>query len=70
MSTEARTRRHVLPEEEAPSEQRRAERQAARMHFRLYCFACGRSEIVASPPSRPGRCPNCGGSMLTEVEPT
>jgi ribosomal protein S27E len=62
--------RHLVLEVEASAEQRRTERRAARIQFRLYCFACGRSETVASPPARPGRCLNCGGTMLTEFDPT
>ena len=65
-----RGRPHLVLEVEASAEQRSTERRAARIHFRLYCFACGRSETVASPPARPGRCMNCGGTMLTELEPT
>jgi hypothetical protein len=53
------------------AEQRAAERLAARRagSFRHYCFSCGWSTPVESPPPRPGRCPRCGGTMLTELEP-
>jgi hypothetical protein len=66
----SRPRNHFVLEAEAPAEQRLAERRAARIHFRLYCFSCGRSEIVAHPPIRPGRCVNCDGTLLTELEST
>ena len=56
----------LLPEPSA--EERAAERRAALTRFRLYCFSCGRSTSVASPPPRPGRCARCGGSMLTELD--
>ena len=65
-----RRRREIVLEPEVPVEQRRLERQAARLQFRLYCVACGRSETVAHPPSRTGRCTVCGGTLLTELEPS
>ena len=55
--------------EEAPAEQRAAERHAVRMALRLYCVLCGRSETVERAPVRPGRCPSCGGTLLTELDP-
>ena len=55
--------------QEAPPEQRAAERRAARIELRLYCVLCGRSETVQRAPARPGRCPGCGGTLLTEPEP-
>jgi len=55
--------------QEAPPEQRAAERRAARIELRLYCVLCGRSEIVQRAPARPGRCSSCGGTLLTELEP-
>jgi len=55
--------------EEAPSEQRAAERYAVRMGLRLYCMLCGRSETVQRAPVRPGRCQGCGGTLLTELDP-
>ena len=36
--------------------------------FRVYCFSCGRSTSVSSPPRRPGRCLTCGGTMAIEME--
>jgi hypothetical protein len=57
------------PEDEAPAEERAAQRRAARRVFRLYCFACGRSIEMAMAPARPGRCLHCGGTMLVEVAP-
>ena len=55
--------------EEAPAEERAAERHAVRMGLRLYCMLCGRSETVQRAPARPGRCPSCGGTLLTELDP-
>ena len=55
-----------LPDE-LPAEERAAQRRAARHVFRLYCFACGRSSEVSIAPVRPGRCLDCGGTMLVEV---
>ena len=51
--------------EEAPAE----ERYPVRMGLRLYCMLCGRSETVERAPARPGRCPSCGGTLLTELDP-
>ena len=53
---------------EVPAEQRAAERRAQQRQFRLYCFSCGRSTTVQTPPRQAGRCESCGGSMLTELE--
>jgi ribosomal protein S27E len=53
---------------EQTAEQRAAERAHVVHRFRLYCVSCGRSTAVASPPTRPGRCVSCGGTMLTEFE--
>jgi ribosomal protein S27E len=53
---------------EQSAEQRAAERATVVHRFRLYCVSCGRSTAVASPPTRPGRCASCGGTMLTEFE--
>src|SRR5205823_14889543 len=55
-----------LPNEPS-AEERAAERRAARRVFRLYCFACGRSSEVLIAPARPGRCLQCGGTMLLEI---
>jgi hypothetical protein len=55
--------------EEAPAEQREAERRAARIALRLYCVMCGRSVTVQRAPARPGRCPSCSGTLLTELDP-
>jgi len=52
---------------EPSAEERAAERRASRRVFRLYCFACGRSSEVPTPPMRPGRCLHCGGTMQVEV---
>jgi hypothetical protein len=57
-----------LPDEPS-TEERAAQRRAARRVFRLYCFACGRSSEVSVAPVRPGRCLHCGGTMLVEVAP-
>jgi ribosomal protein S27E len=51
-----------------PAEQRLTERRGALNRFRLYCFSCGRSTTVASPPAHPGRCLTCGGTMLSELD--
>jgi ribosomal protein S27E len=53
---------------EQSAEQRSAERRVTVHLFRLYCVSCGRSTAVASPPTHPGRCASCGGTMLTEFE--
>jgi ribosomal protein S27E len=53
---------------EQSAEQRSTERRATVHNFRLYCVSCGRSTAVASPPTHPGRCASCGGTMLTEFE--
>jgi ribosomal protein S27E len=53
---------------EQTAEQRAVERAATMHRFRIYCVSCGRSTTVASPPTRPGRCASCGGTMLTEFE--
>jgi hypothetical protein len=53
---------------EQSAEQRAVERARMVHRFRLYCVSCGRSTAVASPPTRPGRCASCGGTMLTEFE--
>ena len=52
--------------DEPSAEVRAAERLAARVCFRAYCIACGRSTESAAAPPRPGRCPHCGGTMLVE----
>jgi hypothetical protein len=57
-----------LPVEES-AEQRSAERRAARMELRLNCLMCGRSVTVRQAPARPGRCPSCSGTLLTELNP-
>jgi hypothetical protein len=54
--------------DDPPAEQRPGQRRMV-IHFRLYCFSCGRSTTVDNPVRRPGRCATCGGSMATEVEP-
>jgi hypothetical protein len=54
-------------QDEAPAQERAAQRRAARRVFRLYCFACGRSSEVLLAPARPGRCLDCGGTMLVEL---
>jgi ribosomal protein S27E len=53
---------------EQSAEERAVERARTAHRFRLYCVSCGRSTAVASPPTRPGRCASCGGTMLTEFE--
>jgi ribosomal protein S27E len=63
------THRELNLAQEAPAVARAAERRAGRMELRLYCVLCGRSEIVRRAPARPGRCPGCGGTLLTEPEP-
>ena len=68
-ATRGRAARRFLIDEEPSAERRAIERRAAAANrYRVYCFACGRSTSVAAPPARPGRCPSCGGSMLTELE--
>jgi hypothetical protein len=52
---------------EPSAEERAAQRRAARRLFRVYCFACGRSSEVSVAPVRPGRCLQCGGTMLVDV---
>jgi hypothetical protein len=54
---------------EAPPEERAAERRATRMQLRMYCVMCGRSATVSRAPAHPGRCLNCGGTMLIEFDP-
>ena len=54
---------------EASAEQRAAARRAARIQLRLYCLSCGRSETIQRAPVQPGRCLNCGGTLLTELDP-
>lgn len=61
--------RDLLLPVEASAEERAAARRSARMQIRLYCVLCGRSTIVARAPARPGRCPTCDGTMLTELDP-
>ena len=51
-----------------PTEQRAAERRAARTTLRLYCVMCGRSETLQRVPARPGRCSSCDGTLLTEFD--
>jgi hypothetical protein len=57
----------VILQAEPSAEERAAQRRAARHVFRLYCFACGRSSEVLVAPARPGRCLQCGGTMLLEA---
>jgi ribosomal protein S27E len=56
-----------VQDEQPSAEWRAAQRRAARLVFRVYCMACGRASEVTSPPSRLGRCPACGGTLLTEL---
>ena len=60
---------HLELAEEGPAEQRAAERRGARIELRLYCVMCGRSVTVQRAPARPGRCPSCSGTLLTELDP-
>lgn len=53
--------------EEPSAEERAAQRRTARLVFRVYCLACGRSREGADAPPRPGRCPHCGGTMLVDM---
>jgi rRNA maturation endonuclease Nob1 len=46
-----------------------AQYRPVRNDYRLYCYSCGRSAPVASPPRRPGRCTSCGGTLMTELDP-
>jgi rRNA maturation protein Nop10 len=62
----SRANRYEVPIEPT-AEEREASIRAARPVYRLSCFACGRSTDVATPPPRPGRCPNCGGTLLLEL---
>src|SRR5207245_1189719 len=52
--------------EEAPAEQRAAERHAVRMGLRLYCMLCGRSETVQRAPTSDEASvgPATGGSRI------
>ena len=54
---------------EPSADSRAAERRALRRLFRTYCVACGRSSDGLSPPTPPGRCLECGGTMLVELSP-
>ena len=54
------------PLDDASAELRAAQRRAARIRFRAYCLACGRSSESATAPARPGRCQQCGGTILVE----
>jgi DNA-directed RNA polymerase subunit RPC12/RpoP len=54
------------PETEPPADARAAARRAARLSFRRYCLACGRSTDGTGSEERNKRCPSCGGTMLTE----
>lgn len=62
----SRANRYEVPIEPT-AEEREASIRAARPVYRLSCFACGRATDVATPPPRPGRCPNCGGTLLLEL---
>ena len=61
--------RELVLDNEPSAEERAAARRAARFQLRLYCVSCGRSESVQRAPARPGRCTNCGGTLLTELDP-
>lgn len=62
-----RSRRETLDAVDDPTaEPRAAERLAARVRFRAYCIACGRSTESAAAPPRLDRCAHCGGTMLVE----
>lgn len=61
-----RSRRDAFDADEPSAEVRAAERIAARVRFRTYCIACGRSAESASAPPRLARCSHCGGTMLVE----
>jgi len=52
--------------EEPSAAERAAERKAARIRYRTYCIACGRSSEGADAPARLARCEHCGGTMLVE----
>ena len=54
-------------EDEPSADVRAAQRRSARRVFRLYCLACSRSIEASTPPTRPGRCSACGGTMLIEL---
>jgi DNA-directed RNA polymerase subunit RPC12/RpoP len=65
------SRRSPLDDIEEPSAEERAMlRQAARVRFRTYCIACGRSSESASVAPRVSRCQHCGGTMLVEPAST
>ena len=49
-----------------PADVRAAARRAARLSFRRYCLACGRSTEGTGAENDHGRCPSCGGTMLVE----
>jgi len=53
--------------DEPPAAERAAARRLARIAFRVYCVACGRSNEMSVAPLRPGRCVHCGGTMLVEI---
>ena len=47
--------------DEPSTNERAAQRRAARRVFQVYCLARGRSGKVSVAPLRPGRCLHCGG---------
>jgi hypothetical protein len=59
--------RPLVLQPEPSADERAAQRRAATRVYRLYCFACGRSTEVLVAPARPGRCLQCGGTMLLEA---
>ena len=62
-----RSPRRPLDDIDEPSSEERATiRRAARMSFRTYCIACGRSSETPSAPPRLSRCAHCNGTMLIE----
>ena len=53
--------------DEPSADERAARRRLARIAFRVYCLACGRSSEMPVAPLRPGRCLQCGGTLLVEI---
>src|SRR5438876_11380341 len=47
----SRGQRRVALDDEPSAEERMTERRISRTHYRLYCYSCGRSAPVDSPPA-------------------
>ncbi len=53
-----------------PADVPAGERPRQTATYRLNCVSCGRSVAVDRPPADPGRCLVCGGTRLSEMEPS